>query len=278
MSASQAATAQQPWIAPADAPFKLVSAGSQFIDNVFRCRSLVRRDGTRLPLDVYIPPAQGDLLYSLVHYLQPNRTLEVGLANGVSAMYIAQSLHDNGKGKHLAIDPFQQSDWDDVGLLTLHRAGLEQWVSLDPRPSHWALPDIEEVGERIQFAFVDGSHLFDYVMADFMAIDRILDIGGMIAFDDSDWPAITGVIRFAIANRDYEVFPTGVVIEPSPGRPRLVARGLRLLAQRFGSLRRILRNDFTIPSSQLGIQGRCVVLRKRSNDQRDSQRRQLDDF
>jgi len=266
------------WTRPIDRNFEFQSTGSTFIDAVFSSRTLIDADGQTRDLDTYIPASQGDLLYSLVHYLKPERTLEVGLANGISALHIATALNELGHGKHLAIDPFQQTDWRNVGMVTLQRAGLDHLVTLDQRPSHWAIPDLDEAEQRIQFAFIDGSHLLDYVMTDFMTIDRILDVGGLIAFDDSDWPSILNVIRFAIANRGYTVFPTDIVIEPNPGRPRFVSRVLRKLVLRSKSLQRLVRNDFTFPDRDLGIEGRCVVLRKTADDQRHALRRQLVSF
>ncbi len=263
------------WTPPSDAAFEFLKTKSAFIDEVFSSRSLIDSDGHSQSLDTYIPPAQGDLLYSLVRHLKPNHTLEVGLANGISALYITTALHQLGHGQHIALDPYQKTDWRSVGLVTLDRAGLGDIVTLDARPSHWALPDLDEANQRIQFAFVDGSHLMDYVMTDFMAIDRILDVGGLIAFDDSDWPAVHHVIRFAIANCDYTVFQTGVIIEPSPGKPRLLARGLRTMVRRSKSLQRIVRNDFAFPPSDLEIEGRCVVLQKKGNDQRHALEGQL---
>ncbi len=278
MNSLQDATRHQHWNPPTSGSFRLVNAQSKFIDQIFESKSLPRRDGSLVPLDVFIPQAQGDLLYSLVRFLKPKSTLEVGLANGISALHIALALRDNGSGHHLAIDPFQQSDWCSVGLISLERAGLDHLVTLDARPSHWSLPDLDEAGKRVQFAFIDGSHVFDYVMTDFMVVDRILDVGGLIAFDDSDWQAINKVIRFALTNRDYQVFDPGVVIEPSPGRPGLPARCLRTLVRRSKSLRRVVREDFTYPSRELGIDGRCVVLQKLADDQRHSLRRQLVEF
>ncbi len=271
MSALHTRLPTLPWTAPQDQPFELQSPDVPFMDELFQTRSLVGRRGNTISLDVYIPPVEGELLYSLVRHLCPDVSLEIGLANGVSALYIAKALLDNGRGRHLAIDPFQSSNWDEAGLVTLERSGLDSIVSLDPRPSHWALPDLEKQGLRVQFAFVDGSHLFDYVMTDFLGVDRLLDVGGLVAFDDSDWPSISNVIRFALTNRDYEVFDTTVVVEPSPIRPRLLSRGLRSVASKLPSLRRILRHEFNLPAHELGIAGRCVVLRKLADDRRDSQ-------
>lgn len=268
---------QEAWTPP-NRSFEARRTSCAFIDEIFASRQLVDGEGRTVSLDVFVPAQQGDLLYSLVRYLRPRACVEVGLANGISTLHIAKALQENGSGHHTAIDPFQSCDWSDIGLVTLRRAGLRELVSLDPRPSHWVLPEMESSGRRIQFAFVDGSHLFDYVMADFLGIDRILDVGGVIAFDDSDWPAVNAVIRFAITNRDYRVLDTGVVIEPSPGRPRWMVQRLREFARRCSPLRRVLRHEFLFPSNEIGIAGRCVVLQKQSEDQRDNQTRQLTEF
>ncbi len=266
------------WSGSDAAPFELQTPDLPMLDELLESRSLAGRNGKSLPLDVYIPALEGDLLYSLVRFLRPIVSLEVGLANGISALYIAQALHDNGSGSHLAIDPFQHADWQDAGLLALERAGLAPLVSVDQRLSHWVLPDLEQKGLRIQFAFVDGSHQFDYVMSDFLGIDRILDVGGLIAFDDSDWPAITQVIRFALNNCAYEVFNSGVVVEPSPIRPRWASRSLRAIARRWPALQHVVRQDFLVPAHMIGILGRCVVLKKLADDQRDSQSQQFVHF
>ncbi len=269
---------RKPWRPPPGRPFEKLTPSIPVADELFRTRSVVGRSGRPIPLDVFIPQLEGELLYSLVRHLRPAASLEIGLANGVSAVYIAQALHDNGAGTHLAIDPFQSTDWEDAGLVTLRRAGLAAHVALDPRPSHWVLPDLEQAGRRVQFAFVDGNHLFDYVMADFLGLDRILDIGGLIAFDDSDWPAILRVIRFALTNRAYEVFEVGAAVEPPPTRPGRARRGLAALARRVPALRRVVRHDLAWPADALGIRGRFVVLRKTADDPRDGQSRHYVEF
>lgn len=241
------------------------------VEELYRTGELHRRDGKRAPLDVFIPRLEGELLYSLVRYLAPAVTVEIGLANGISALFIAEALRNNGHGRHIAIDPFQSTHWYEAGLVALERARLREWVTLDPRYSHCALPDLEAQRVRAQFAFVDGSHQFDYVICDFLAIDRILEVGGLIAFDDSDWPAVSAVIRFALANRHYIVFDTGVVVEPPPVRPSIVARILRGLGRTLHPLGQRLRPDFLRPNHDLGIHGRCVVIQKLADDDRDSQ-------
>lgn len=48
-------------------------------------------------------------------------------------------------------------------------------------------------GERFDFVFIDGRHLFDCVLVDFFYVDRLLEIGGYLALDDLWMPAVRKV-------------------------------------------------------------------------------------
>lgn len=241
------------------------------IEEAFSTRHIPTASGQKIPMGVYIPREEGDFLYSIVRHVRPQRTVEVGLANGLSAVFIAQALRDNGVGRHTAIDPFQNTDWQGAGLALVREAGLADLVDLVELPSHQALPELERAGVRAGFAFVDGSHLFDYVVTDFLGIDRLLEVGGLIAFDDSDWPAVTQAIRFALTNRHYEIAFAEVVIESPKYTPALASRVFRRFARKVPKFGAKLRDDFLTPSHELGIRGRCVVIRKLKDDDRNSQ-------
>ena len=42
-----------------------------------------------------------------------------------------------------------------------------------------------QLGEKISFAYIDGNHTYDSVLCDFQNVDKFLEIGGFILFDDS---------------------------------------------------------------------------------------------
>jgi predicted O-methyltransferase YrrM len=257
----------------ANGELRLLRCANPLIEEVYGQRSIWLSDGTSAPMNVYIPREQGDYLYSLVRDVRPALSVEVGMANGLSTFFIAEGLRENGHGRHVAIDPFQSTDWRGAGVALLRKAGLESLVELRESFSHQALPQLELEGARAQFVFIDGAHLFDYVIADFLCCDRILDVGGLIAFDDSDWPAVSQAIRFVLANRKYEVAFGEVVIEPPRITPTLFGRVLRSTGKAMPKLGSKLRADFMKPNDELGVRGRCVVLRKLGNDDRDSQSR-----
>jgi predicted O-methyltransferase YrrM len=243
------------------------------LDRIYASHELRLEDGTAWPVKVFIPREEGDLLYSICRALTPDLTLEVGMANGFSTAFIARALRDNGRGAHIAIDPFQRSEWRSAGLQLLRSLGLLERVRLVELPSHQALPMLEAEGVRADFIFIDGSHLFDYALGDFLCSDRLLKTGGLIAFDDSDWPAIRQVLRFVVANRHYEVALPEVVIEGERYTPSVASRLLRAIGRRIPRLDSKLRPSFTTPDVDLGLRGRCVVLRKLAPDDRNDQAR-----
>ena len=81
-------------------------------------------------------------------------------------------------------------------MANLRRSGYDHIVRLMEEPSYRALPALERSRQRIDFAFIDGWHTFDFTLLDFFFIDRILKVGGVVAFDDADWPAVRKVCRF----------------------------------------------------------------------------------
>jgi len=75
----------------------------------------------------------------------------------------------------------------------LERAGYGGFVEFIEKPSQIALPALVAAGRRIDFAFIDGEHTFDHVLFDFFFIDQLLNVGGVVVFDDAAWPSIRRV-------------------------------------------------------------------------------------
>ncbi len=149
----------------------------------------------------------GLTLYNLVRETNSENTLEVGMAYGLSTLHICQAHHDKGAGGHTAIDPSQRSKWRSIGLLNLSRAGLDNFFTFYENPSYEILPQLLRNGERYDFVFVDGLHLFDYTLVDFFYTDKLLKSGGFVMFDDLWMPAIRKVCGFILRNRNYKLAP-----------------------------------------------------------------------
>lgn len=153
-----------------------------------------------------VPQSTGLVLYDLIRTHKPTKTIETGFAFGFSTLFILQALADNGGGTHEAIDPVEIVRWHGIGLANVRRAGWEGMFSHLDLASSLALPSHLINGDRFDFAFVDGSHLFDDTLLDAYYMDKIVNVGGLIVFDDWGWmPAVKAVTSFIETNWSYRV-------------------------------------------------------------------------
>lgn len=198
----------------------------------------------------------GALLYSFIRELQPTRTIEIGMAYGLSSLFICQALLDNGRGNHTAIDPFQEKAYKSIGLLNIERANLKEIFRFYEAPSEEVLPQLISQNEIFDFAFIDGSHLFDNAFVDFFFIDKMIQAGGYVAVDDIWMPSVRRVVSFIVKNKPY------ALVRPpySPDTP------LTLRAARLG--RRILQNPFGRDWSLKLVPENIALLRKTGQDKR----------
>jgi len=225
-------------------------------------------DGRSIPHDSSISAEEGLALQHLIRRYQPRTTLEIGLAYGTSALFICEALTEVAGDRHIVIDPAQEG-WGRIGLLNLERAGYLPLIEFHEQPSHRALPALDAAGRRVDFAFIDGWHTFDYVMVDFFYVDRLLNVGGVIAIDDAfSYPAIRKIVRYIASHRRYRPVDTGM-----SGRPSIARRALHLAAAplRTGPLRRmasrVIRPDVLDPDSALGLSmGELVAFEKTGED------------
>ena len=75
--------------------------------------------GDSIPLHSEISDEEGMFIQSLVRTLDPQVVLEVGLAYGISALYICDALRIREGTRHIAIDPNQHGG----GCAFTHRCG-----------------------------------------------------------------------------------------------------------------------------------------------------------
>lgn len=120
-------------------------------------------------------------------------------------IHLAEALRQNDHGRHIAIDPFASSRFDGLGRAHLEEAGLATRVTLYEEPSELCLPRLVREGLRVNLAFVDGHHLFDYVMAECLFLGKLLPRGGFLVIDDANLPGVARACDFLAANRpDFE--------------------------------------------------------------------------
>lgn len=246
---------------------------NRLLEEVLRSGVVRSASGEVLPLHSHIPPEEGRLLQQVVRDVRPpvEVSLEIGLAYGISAMYLCEALQEVGAAQHIVVDPFQHEEWKGVGLHNLTLAGYGELVRFEPLPSAAALPRLVEEGVRIDFAFVDGWHTFDHALVEFFYIDMLLRTGGVVAFDDAGMPSIQKLCRFILTNRAYSLHAAlpATYWGTYPTARRAAWQVLRGLARSSRVARRIISPGFVSDVDlRLVPPTRCVALRKEGVDDR----------
>ena len=181
------------------------------LERLYREREVVHRDGTRKPLfPTGLTMARGEYLFDLLRKRRPAFTLEIGCAYGISTLFIAEALRQNGHGHHLVIDPLERSRFDGLGLAHVEEAGLGALITFYDEPAELCLPRLVTEGVRLDFAFDDGLHLFDHVVTDVMYLARLLRTGALLVVDDANLPSVGRACDFVHTNRpDFEEVADG---------------------------------------------------------------------
>ena len=220
-------------------------------------------------MSVGVPREEGEFLHAIVSEIKPATSVEVGLAYGVSALFILDALRGTGQGHHIIIDYKQSSLWKGVGLKNLNEAGFKDLYEFREQPAHIALAQLEAQGTQVDFAFIDGKHLYDYTLVDFFCADRILKVGGIIAMDDLWMPSIQKVCAYILTNRAYSVYRTH-----APGTDPIQSTGRKLLhqaAKLSPKMAKSLEPMFSRPDIQkkLGLpNSRWIAFKKEAEDER----------
>jgi predicted O-methyltransferase YrrM len=148
---------------------------------------------------VSIRPVEGEFMHRWVKEHNLSRTLEIGLAHGASACSIMSAHH----GTHTCMDPFQDQ-YGDLGLENIASLGYSGRLEFHQDFSYTVLPQLLAAKRNFDFAFIDGSHLYDAIFVDFFFVDLLLADQGYVLFHDA-WMRGTQLVgSFIRRNRkDY---------------------------------------------------------------------------
>ena len=221
--------------------------------------------GGKIPLDSNVSASEALELHHAVRELRPQRSLEVGLAKGISTLAILGALEKNGCGHHVVMDPFQEN-FGNAGIEMVRRAGLDKWWEFHRNFAEEVIPGLDP----IQFAFIDASHLFDLTLMEFVLVDKKLEVGGVVALHDMWMPSLQSVYRFIMRNRSYRIF-----FSDTNGTPAKAVKNQTTWKQRFRSLVRLIPHgevffspEFLDPWGETGLSN-LIFLQKHAPDNRD---------
>jgi predicted O-methyltransferase YrrM len=184
---------------------------NELLREMLRSKRVPHPSGNQLELTSTTSPLNYAALYRHVVARRPSLVIEIGMAYGASALSILTALAENGGGRLISIDPYPQwSSAMEAALHLIRQAGFEQLHEHIREPSCAALPRlVSEYGQRAELVYIDGQHTFDHAFIDCFYGDRLLTVGGALAFNDCGWRSVFRVLKFLKTHRKYREIDVG---------------------------------------------------------------------
>lgn len=133
---------------------------------------------------------QGRTVYDFIVRRRLRRVLELGFAHGKSSCYFGAAV-DEIDGSVLTIDRRDAEKRDPNIAALLDRCALQHRVT--PRYAAgsftWELMKLldQSPQPRFDFVYLDAGHTWDVTGFGFCLVDRLLEPGGWLLFDDLNW-------------------------------------------------------------------------------------------
>ncbi len=188
---------------------------NEVLKEILETNSVRSPDGKTFPLHSHIPRVEGEVIRKWIVEHRPRKLLEIGLGYGVSSLFICDSICDVSDASYHIIDAFQSNEWQSIGTYNLKRAGYEKAYVLHEELSEICLPRMLAEKFTFDFALIDGWHTFDHVLVDFYYVNRMLEAGGLVVFDDVHLPSIRKVMAHVATYECYKPLSIPDVIRQS---------------------------------------------------------------
>jgi predicted O-methyltransferase YrrM len=176
-------------------------------------------------IDAAIEPRFARALRAEVFRTKPKLAIEIGMANGISTLAILSGLPSGAQ--LISIDPFQDTQWKSAGRELIARSDRACDHSVRTEPDYLALPALIREGVTVDFAYIDGMHTFDYVSLDAFFVDKLLRVGGVVAFNDCGFRSIHKFLKLFRSHRRYEEIDVGLTPDYR-GRNPLISAARRM--------------------------------------------------
>lgn len=233
------------------------------LSQIFDSKQFINSKGETVEVHSETSRRQCEFLQDIIQKHSYKHSIEIGLAYGVSSLAIIESVVKNG-GSHFAIDKFQSTVWGNNGMELISMAGYSDKMEFSPEYSYQTLPKLLEAGRKFDIAYIDSTKQFDWLLVDFFYLDRLLNINGMIVFDDVTWPGIRKLLRLLSQFPSYKVY--GSLPENAPAVQ--TSKWARFLLK-YAKTRRFLKSELLKTDFELGVNSHCVALHKIDDDKRN---------
>jgi predicted O-methyltransferase YrrM len=239
------------------------------LNDIFLKMRVEAPDHTYVELHSHTPKEQGLFLQKIFDEVQPVTSLEVGLAFGISTLFILEKHREkvSPAGSHIVIEPFP---FGGVAEHNLKKEGVLDLADIRYHRSDEVLPRLYYEGRRVQFAYVDTTKLFDTVMQDFYFIDKMLDVNGVFILDDCGgaWPGVQRVARFINTLPHYRVMDRHDRTCLSAKR-RVFHKMIGSIVKRVPFKKSVFQTSSFLTDADLGLDYACIAFQKIANDSRN---------
>jgi predicted O-methyltransferase YrrM len=131
----------------------------------------------------------GDLLYALVRASRPTTVVEFGTSFGISTLYLAAAVADNGTGRVFGTELNRAKVT--AATANLDEAGLGNWVTILAGD---ALGTLADVPAPIGLVLLDGWK--DLCLPVLRLLEPRLASGALVVADDIDLPAMADYLAY----------------------------------------------------------------------------------
>lgn len=241
----------------------------QTLNQIFQTQLIEDPNGQLIKIHSNTSEKQGLFLQEVFDLVKPVKSLEVGLAYGISALFILEKHkeYNSAPRSHIIIEPFS---WGGVAEHNIQKEGLSELAEIKYEKSHDVLPKLYYDNCHIQFAYVDTTKLFDVVFQDFYFIDKILDINGVIVLDDcgGGWPGVQRVARFINSLPHYRILKTHNKTKTTL-KKQIAESFIKIIIKLLPFKKRFYPTISFKTDSELKLNYSCIAFRKISEDKRN---------
>lgn len=240
------------------------------LKEILRNDSVKDENNISYKLHSHTGESQGVFLQEILIRLKPAKTLEIGLAYGISSLFILEIIKElnNEDGSHIIFDPYPDVYWNNVGLHNIKKAGYSNLVDFRKQFSDDGLIQLISEKKRIQFAYIDSTKVFDILLVDFYLINKILDIGGVVVFDDCGFPGIRKLVRLISKMPFYKICCTHHN-DLETFKKSTIKKAASFVLQHIPLKNKILPGIDFNTDQQNGINFHCIAFEKTANDNRN---------